>query len=80
MATPEKHSPFEVRHPFFRPFWRRFVLTAAILLWALYELMNEQMIWAALFGAAGLYLLIQFFFKFDPADYEASTKDDTDGQ
>ena len=65
-----KQNPFEVRHPVFRPLWRRALLTGFCLLWAIFELWNGQTAWAALFGACGLYLFWQFFVKFDPADYE----------
>lgn len=63
-------SPFDVRHPLFRPLWRRVVFVAAILSWTVYEAANANYVWAAVFGAAGLYLLWAFFLVFDPADYE----------
>ncbi|MGR3513923.1 MAG: hypothetical protein ACU0GG_14275 [Paracoccaceae bacterium] len=65
-----KKSLFEVRHPFFRPFWRRAVATAVILGWAIFEWTNDAPAWAAVFGIAGLYLFVQFFIRFDPAEYQ----------
>lgn len=67
---------FEVRHPFFRPFWRRALVTGVCLVWAGFELASEAYGWAILFGACGLYLFVQFFVRFDPAEYEK--KPDTD--
>lgn len=61
---------FEVRHPFFRPFWRRALVTGVCLGWAIIELANGAAFWAILFGACGIYLFLQFFVRFDPADYE----------
>ena len=70
-----KKSLFEVRHPCFRPLWRRVVVTAMCLAWALFELSNEAYAWAAIFGACGVHLFLQFFVKFDPADYEPRDND-----
>ncbi|MDJ0639973.1 MAG: hypothetical protein QNJ20_14160 [Paracoccaceae bacterium] len=61
---------FNVRHPFFRPFWRRALLTGVCLAWAVFELSNAQVIWALVFALAGGYLFFQFFVAFDPKDYE----------
>lgn len=61
---------FEVRHPIFRPWWRRVVITGSILGWAGVEFYNGANLWGFMFGAAGVYLFMQFFVKFDPADYE----------
>ena len=63
-------NAFEVRHPIFRPLWRRVVATGFILGWACVELYNGANLWGMMFGAAGIYLFLQFFVKFDPADYE----------
>ncbi len=68
-------NAFDVRHPFFRPLWRRAVLTIFTLGWAVFELSHGATVWAALFGACGVYLFLQFFVHFDPADYEAKDKD-----
>lgn len=68
-------SAFDVRHPFFRPLWRRATLTFFTLAWAFFELLNGATLWAALFGACGIYLFYQFFIQFDPADYGPLDKD-----
>ena len=34
------------------------------------ELANGAAFWALIFGACGVYLFLQFFVRFDPADYE----------
>ena len=65
-------SLFEVRHPFFRPFWRRALVTALVLGWTAFEWTRGAEIWAAIFGAAGVYLFWQWFVAFDPAEYEES--------
>ena len=65
-----KASAFDTRHPFFRPFWRRALATAICLGWAVFEYFNDAPLWALLFAACGGYLFIQFFIRFDPADYE----------
>ncbi|MEM7720303.1 MAG: hypothetical protein AAF222_13980 [Pseudomonadota bacterium] len=65
-----KKSMFEVRHPFFRPFYRRFIATFVILAWAVFEWTNNAQTWALVFSIAGLYLFVQFFLRFDPKDYE----------
>ena len=72
----QKKGLFEVAHPIFRPLWRRVLVTALCLGWALVELANGAVIWAAVFGACGAYLFVQFFVRFDPADYEAPTDED----
>ena len=74
--TARRQGLLEVRHPFFRPPWRRAVVTGLCLFWALFEILNGQVFWAILFGACGLYLLWQFFVKFDPADYEENPDSD----
>lgn len=68
-------SPFDVKHPFFRPFWRRALATALILGWAVFEWSGGAQVWAMVFGIAGAYLFLQFFVQFDPADYEKADED-----
>ncbi len=63
-------NSFEVRHPFFRPFWRRAAVTCICFGWSMLEFINGATVWASLFGACGLYLFVQFFVRFDPAEYE----------
>jgi hypothetical protein len=66
---------FEVRHPFFRPAWRRALATAVCFLWAGFEMWNDAPIWAAVFAVAGGYLFWQFFVRFKPEDYEKHDHD-----
>jgi hypothetical protein len=57
---------FAVQSPFFIPLWRRVLVVAVTLLWALVELSRGSLGWAALFAAAGLWCAYQFFVVFDP--------------
>ena len=59
-------SLFDVQTPFFRPLWRRIAVTGVCLAWAAMEMATGAVMWASLFGAAGLYLAWQFFVVFDP--------------
>lgn len=70
-----KKSLFEVRHPFFRPFYRRAIATFVIAAWAVFEWMRGAQVWALVFGTAGVYLFLQFFVHFDPKDYEQRPDD-----
>ncbi len=65
-----KKSTFEVRHPMFRPLWIRALITLAVLGWTGVELVGGNFLWAAVFGAAGAYLVYAWFIIFDPAEYE----------
>ncbi|RNF36151.1 hypothetical protein [Paracoccus methylarcula] len=49
--------------PFFRPLWVRVLCVALPLIWAWVELSNDSPFWAILFGAAGLYLGFELFFR-----------------
>lgn len=64
------NKAFDVRHPFFRPLWRRIMVTAFCFLWAMIELRSGGPFWAMLFGGCGLYIGYHFFVAFDPTDYE----------
>ena len=66
----ERKRLFEVRHPFFRPFWRRALFTGIILGWTVFEFTSNSKVWALIFFAAGVYLVMQWFVFFDPAEYE----------
>ena len=61
---------FDVRHPLFRPFWRRAVIVGAMSAWTVYEIVNGNTVWALAFGAASAYLAYEFFVVFDPKNYE----------
>lgn len=47
--------------PFFDALWVRVVCVAAPLAWAGFEYGQGNPLWAALFAAAGLYLLVALF-------------------
>ena len=70
-----KKSAFDVSHPFFRPAWRRALVTGACFAWAGFEWLNGAPLWAALFAGCGAFLFVQFFLRFDPADYEPDEKE-----
>ena len=57
---------FDVQSPIFRPLWLRVVIVAFVLGWALIELIGANVVWAVIFGAAGVYLAYEFFVVFDP--------------
>jgi len=59
-------DPFKIQSPHFRPLWIRSMIVGFTLAWAGFEAWNGNLIWAAVFGAAGLYCLYQFFIAFDP--------------
>lgn len=63
-------NSFDVRHPMFRPLWRRGVFCALILGWAVYEAISGNSVWALVFAGAGAYLVYEFFVVFDPKNYE----------
>jgi hypothetical protein len=44
---------FDFSHPFFRPLWRRVVIVAVALGWALFEAVTGSPGWALIFGALG---------------------------
>ena len=67
---------FDVRSPFFVPVWRRVVVVALVLGWALLELSRGSPGWAAFFAAAGLWCGWQFFFDFHlPPEDEPDRED-----
>ena len=66
---------FDVRSPVFEPVWRRVVAVALTLGWALFELANGALVWAGIFGAAGLWCGWQFFVAWQPQDDDTG-KDD----
>ena len=64
-----KRNQFDVRHPMFRPFWRRAVIVGLAGAWTTYEIVNGNWIWAGIFGAATAFLAYEWFIVFDPANY-----------
>ncbi len=66
---------FELRLPFFVPLWRRVVVTAICLGWALFELVSGEPFWAILFGAMGVMALWQLFLSGWPESENGSGAD-----
>lgn len=56
----------DLDHPFFVPLWRRVLIVAACLGWAVVEFVGGAPFWGILFGALGLYAGWHFFFAFNP--------------
>jgi len=59
-----------VRHPWFRPLWTRVLICALVWVWTVTEFARGAPFWGILFGAAGAWLVYQYFIVFDPKDYE----------
>jgi hypothetical protein len=58
---------------FFRPLWRRVVLTAAVTAWFCYEsFVSHDQLWIAITAAAVAYSVWNFFLRF-PKDPPGST-------
>ncbi|MFN8828320.1 MAG: hypothetical protein ACK50Q_12225 [Labrys sp. (in: a-proteobacteria)] len=49
-----------------KPLWVRLSLVILPSVWAVVEAINEQWMWAALFGAAGVWGAYTLIAKFDP--------------
>ncbi|MEM9393002.1 MAG: hypothetical protein AAGA38_04035 [Pseudomonadota bacterium] len=54
------------QHPFFRPAWRRYLITAAPFAWAFVEYGNGNPLWAYLFAGIGGYLGWQLILSWKP--------------
>ncbi len=55
----------DLRHPWFRPLWRRILVVAACLGWSGFEVWGGAPFWAILFGAVGVYAAWIFFFAWE---------------
>lgn len=62
----------DLRHPFFRPRWRRIAVVAVCLAWTVVEFIGGNPLWGTLFAAIGAYCAYEFFVIFDPKNYEDS--------
>ena len=72
-----KTNFLDVRTSFFRPLWKRVLVTGVCLTWAAFELATGSIFWAILFGAAGASIAWQFFVTFD--DRPDDSPDDSPG-
>ncbi len=72
MAEPPKpRKPlFDLQHPWFKPLWRRVLVTAVCVFWTVLELYTGDPFWAMLFGALAAYSIWSFFFAFNPREPE----------
>ena len=65
----------DVHSPAFAPVWRRVAMTVAVCGWAAFEAVAGSPFFAVIFGAAGAWLIHQFFIAWDPSRFE----DDAEG-
>ncbi|MBS0125443.1 hypothetical protein [Thetidibacter halocola] len=56
---------FDVRHPVFKPIWRRVAVVVVTYGWAGFEAFHGNTWWAVLFAAAGTWCAHQFFVAWD---------------
>ena len=56
---------FDFSHPFFRPLWRRILIVAVALGWALFEAVTGNPGWAVVFGALGAVALWGLLIAYD---------------
>jgi len=63
----------DLRHPFFRPPWRRITLVGVLGFWAVIEILFGNPVWGLLMGGIGAYAAHVFFFALDPrrSDHDA---------
>jgi hypothetical protein len=59
----------DVKHPFFKPIWRRGLVTAICFTWAAVEFAIGSPMFGVLSGALGLWCIYALFWRFDPADF-----------
>ena len=76
MTEPGKRQGFfDLRHPFFKPAWRRAVLVAICLGWATFEFVSGEAFWGVFVGGAGLYCAWAFFLSEDATYYKEPDKE-----
>ncbi|MGB1033782.1 MAG: hypothetical protein ACPG7W_00990 [Paracoccaceae bacterium] len=66
---------FDVRHPMFRPVWVRVLVCAVVLGWAAWEFRAGAAFFGVIAGLSGAYLVHQFFWVFDPKEYEEGDRE-----
>lgn len=64
----------DLRHPFFRPLWRRIAVVILLVFWTVVELASGSPYWAALVGGIGAYAIYVFFFDFHLPDDDTTHK------
>ncbi len=70
-------------HTFYRPLWRRVVIVAICLSWAIVEASTSEPFWAILVGAVGIYAAWTLLLNFNPqapeSEAAAAAADDDAG-
>jgi hypothetical protein len=61
-------------HPFYRPLWRRVLIVAVCLGWAVVEGVTSEPFWALLVGAVGIYAAWMLLVNFDPKPPETASE------
>lgn len=56
----------DLRHPFFRPLWRRVAVVVVCLAWGAFEFATGSVFWGTVFAGVGVVCAWQFFTDFDP--------------
>jgi len=71
-------DPLKLRHPFFRPRWRRIAIVVFLAIWAAVEFLGGSPLWGYGIGALAAYTGWEYFLNFDPANYAdpTDTKDE----
>ncbi len=64
---------FGTNHPFFRPLWRRVVVTLLVGGWTVVEFVNGAQFWGMLFAALTGAAIWGFFIDFNP-DRQSDTR------
>ena len=59
---------FDLDDPWFRPLWRRVLVTAVALGWGAFEFASGSPGWGMLFLATGGYAAYRLFVTFDPKE------------
>lgn len=62
-----------VKHPLFNPLWRRVLVVGVTGCWTVFELVNGNVFWAMLFGAAAVWCAYEFFWTWE---HQEPPKDD----
>ena len=70
--TKRRPNALELRHPFFRPLWRRITLIAVLAGWTVVEATAGNAVWALLMAGIGIYSSYVFFIDFVLPDDEKS--------
>ena len=68
--TKRRPNALELRHPFFRPLWRRITLIAVLAGWTVVETTAGNPVWALLMAGIGIYSSYVFFIDFALPDDE----------